>query len=487
MTSRSSNQVKQKPGPKPNPKRFGELRYEGIDDTLTSAAGLPVLLDLFSEDPLFIEFEKCLPARIGNNTYGTERIALLIWLGFLRGYDCIEDLADFEFDAGVMQKFGEIVKPRAIGNYLRDFTEKNNEDLNQFLRTYAIRARKRLSPHLPLVIDIDSTSHVQRGRKIEGVSYNYKSEWCLDSLVAFDEQGFCHGMKLRPGSTFSCEGASDFIREIFPILPVDEVERKKEKACRFLRADSAFCEQKTIHACLERGVTFTLSAHGRTGWKDRVKGGVIQEWVPWVYDEKEIKKAKKNGITLPIVELGSFLYQPTWSENLRFYFVVKRTWVEKKSKRTDTKKVQATEEEDPTFTEGEWLYYGVLTNWNLFETSLQTIMTHHHRRGHAENFIKEGKLGYDLRHFPCKPLKANHAYGLLGLVAHNFIRTIALLDDPTNTHFVKHIRKKLIFIPGKVVRHAKQWWIKIPQHWKKEVDRLLHTWERVLLLSPTPH
>jgi hypothetical protein len=44
----------------------------------------------------------------------------------LRGYDCIEDLAEFELDPAVMQKFGEIPKPRAIGNYLRDFSEKNN-------------------------------------------------------------------------------------------------------------------------------------------------------------------------------------------------------------------------------------------------------------------------------------------------------------------------------------------------------------------------
>ena len=144
-------------------------------------------------------------------------------------------------------------------------------------------------------------------------------------------------------------------------------------------------------------------------------------------------------------------------------------------------------DEDETFVEGEWLYYGVLTNWNLNDHPLQEIMSHHHRRGHAENFIKEGKYSYDLKHFPCKPLKANHAYGLLGLVAHNFIRTLALLDSPDKTHFAKAIRKKFIFIPGKLVSSAKQWWMKIPSYWKKEVDRLLRAWERAFLLSPTPH
>ena len=76
-------------------------------------------------------------------------------------------------------------------------------------------------------------------------------------------------------------------------------------------------------------------------------------------------------------------------------------------------------------------------------------MAHHHRRGHAENFIKEGKHSYDLEHFPRKPLIANHAYGLLGLLAHNFMRTIALLENPVNPHFAKHIRKKINLYPRK--------------------------------------
>jgi hypothetical protein len=446
------------------------------------------MLELFSRSSQFSNFVSNLPTRVGNNTYGTERIALLIWLGFLRGFDCIEDLADFEYDPGVMQKFGEIPTPRSIGNYLRDFSPGNNEGLNEFLRYQAMDVRKRICPDFPLIIDVDSTSHVQRGNTIEGLAYNYKNEWCLDSLVAFDSLGFCHGMKLRPGNTFSSQGAGDFIREIFPILPVDEIERRKAKKKRFFRADSAFCEQESIHACMERGVLFTISAHGRTIWKDKVKAGAIQDWIPWEYSEEEIKSAAEAGTALPQIELGSFVYQPSWNEGVRFYHVVKRTWVTKKTKLPKKKKTQEVSlDEEETFMEGEWLYYGVLTNWNLHEHKLQEIMTHHHGRGHAENFIKEGKIGYDLKHFPCKKMTANHAYGLIGLAAHNFIRIIALLDSTTKPQFVKAIRKRFVFIPGKVISSAKQWWMKIPNHWKKEVDELLHAWEKAFLLSPTLH
>lgn len=469
-----------------NDLNFGELKYGKTDDSLSSTAGLPILLELFSRSWQFSSFARCLPRRTSNNSFQTERMALLVWLGFLRGYDCLDDLADFEHDRGVMQKFGELPTARSIGNYLRDFHEEHLQKLNEFLRQQANEVRRRMYSEKPLIIDLDSTSHVQRGEKAEGLSFNYKNEWCLDSLVAFDDEGFCHGMKLRPGNTFSSNGSAEMIREIFPILPLDELEKKRAKRKRYFRADSAFCEQETIHACLERGVFFTLSAHGRTGWKERVKAGVIQEWTPWQYSETEVQRATKVDVSLPTVELGSFLYEPSWSENLKFYFVVKRTWVTKKTRSSPEKKTQEKGlDEEETFLEGEWLYYGVLTNWNLSETSLQEVMVHHQRRGNAENFIREGKYGYDLKHFPCKKMTANHAYALIGLIAHNFIRTLALLDNPNKPQFAKAIRKKFVFIPGKIIQTAKQFWMKIPNHWMKEVNRLLHAWEKAFLLSPT--
>src|SRR5689334_148603 len=105
--------------------KFGELKYGRADDSLSGTAGLPVLLEVFARSRQFPSFVKHLPSRTSNNTYGSERIALLIWLGFIRGYDCLEDIADFKWDSGVMQKFGEIPTPRSIGNYLRDFTEEH--------------------------------------------------------------------------------------------------------------------------------------------------------------------------------------------------------------------------------------------------------------------------------------------------------------------------------------------------------------------------
>jgi hypothetical protein len=48
--------------------------------------------------------------------------------------------------------------------------------------------------------------------------------------------------------------------------------------------------------------------------------------------------------------------------------------------------------------EGEWTYYGVVSNFNLAEKKLQEVIEFHNKRGNAENFIREKKYGYDLKH-----------------------------------------------------------------------------------------
>ena len=82
------------------------------------------------------------------------------------------------------------------------------------------------------------------------------------------------------------------------------------------------------------------------------------------------------------------------------------------------------------------------------------------------------KYGFDFLHFPCLKLKANHAYLLLGMIAHNLLRWIALIEKPHKPHFSKKLRRRFIYIPGKVVRHARQIFLRIPKKFREEVNRI---------------
>jgi hypothetical protein len=364
---------------------------------------------------------------------------------------------------------GETVAPRTMGDFLRDFEPQNLEAVNRFLATQAKSYRvqlekmlkKQFKPSLAPRLAIDSTSHVQRGTKMEGLAYNYKDEWCLDSQVIFDELGFCWDLELRSGNTKSGVGAGNQIRRAFAAYKFNDE--------KYLSADSAYCNQEVITTCLSVGAKFTLTAnHAYTGWENHIPE--IIEWIPWQYTAEEQARAADSGLKLPDVELGRFFWRPSWNEVLCFPVVVKRT----------------RRSEQLSLLEGEWKYYGVVSNLNLAQMSYQEVIEFHNKRGNAENFIREEKYGYDLKHFPCLELKANHAYGLLAMAAHNVLRWVAIHENPSRPRFAKGIRTRFIHVPGKVVSHARTLVLRVSEHVFKEVNRLREALELKPYSSPIP-
>lgn len=188
------------------------LEFRTTNKRLTAAAGLGILLEAFDQSKLTKPFTKALPSRSSCRSQGSYRLGLIQMASFMRGHDCLADLEEFRKDPMLCEVMkGETVAPRTMGDFLRDFESENLVDFNSFLslqaKAYRVQLEKMLKkafkPSLAPHLRIDSTSHVQHGRKMEGLGYNYKDEWCLDSQVIFDELGFCWDLELRPGSTKS--------------------------------------------------------------------------------------------------------------------------------------------------------------------------------------------------------------------------------------------------------------------------------------------
>ena len=438
---------------------------------LTSTAGLGTLLEAFDESPLRAPFENCLPSReIRGKCQGAYRLGLIQVASFLQGHDCLADLDQFREDPNLAEVMrGETVAPRTMGDFLRDFEPSHLHRMNEFLATqaksYRVQLEKMLKkpfkPSLAPRLNIDSTSHVQRGVKMEGLAYNYKSEWCLDSQVIFDELGFCWDMELRSGNTKSGVGAGDQVRRAFSSYKfADE---------KYLSGDSAYCNQEMITTCLGLGAKFTLTAHqGTTGWENHISE--ITSWSPWKWSAEQVAEAKERDMTLPEIDVGHFYWRPSWNEVLCLPVVVKRT----------------RRSEQLSLIEGEWKYYGVVTNFNLASSSPQDVIAFHNKRGNAENFIREEKYGYDLKHFPCLEMKANHAYGLLAMVAHNILRWVSIHENPSRPRFAKGIRARFVHVPGKVVSHARTLVLRVSQHVFEEVNRIRQALELKPYSSPIP-
>jgi hypothetical protein len=444
-------------------RKLKRIKLIPCDIKLTASSGLGTVLEIFDNSPLAEEFRKCLPERVSHRSAGSYFLALMVMAGHIHGVDAMSDLAQIQEDPYIAKLFDdEVSAVRTVGDFLRDFSPIHIELLNEFLNTMSRTLLSSLQMNLDesfkpkdLIIDMDSTYHLHFGEKIEGVAWNYKNEWSIETQVAFSNLGFCHWLQMRPGNTKSGTDAASAIERIFQDARTQQLRRRE--GCDYFRADSAYCYQEVFRSLLKMGVLFTVTANdATTSWKTRMKEAGLS-WTEWIYSEEEKQEALKKERELSKIEISRFFWQPSWSkETLLFPIVVKRTWKEAKPE-TQTDIFAP----DTILADGEWEYYAVVTNLDLSTWSLQQVIEHHAKRGNAENFVKEEKYNFNLKNFPCQKLLANQAWVQLALVAHNMIRWIALMDAPDRPHYSKKIRNKYIFNAGKLVYHAGQWALRV--------------------------
>lgn len=485
---------------------LNKIKIEKSNEKLTASAGLGTLVELFDQSGMAKAFKDCLPKRVSHRSQGSYKLALNMICGFLHGFDCLDDYDDYQGDDAIAALFGEgTPAARTLGDFLRDFDDEHLEKLNNFLSTQSWGMLASLEKNLPeeyrpqhVSLDCDSTDHVQNGNKMEGLEWNYKNHWCLDSQVVFNHMGLCHGFDLRPGAMKSGVGSDWLVRGAIKDGK-KQMERKFEGRT-FFRGDSAYCHQKLIKLLLDKGVLFAIAAHdGHTGWKEQMKQeGLV--WTPWEYTREEIKKSEEKGRSLPEIDLARFYWSPKWSQKesskLMFPIIVKRTLNKKRYEEERKKGRQfALDLDDGCMKVDPYDYYAIVCNFPLDLStereegdrdrlekqtvrrySLQEVMAFYQKRGNAENFIREGKYGYDLKHFPCLKLKANKAYGLLAMVAHNVLRYVALLMKPEKPNYSKKLRKRYVFHAGKIVKHARQVVLKIAAKGYEEVKELREAW-----------
>ncbi len=161
---------------------LGNIRIEFSDEPLTTSSGLGPMIEAFHKSPLSKDFYRCLPKRDSVRSLGKRRLGLIFLSSFLYGHDAIDDFEEFDQD-DYLENFyrGTIPAPRTMGDFLRDFSDTKQQNLNEYLSFMAHGIRKQFLLSLPgehkpgpLQLSIDSTPHIQHGVKMEGVAMNYK-------------------------------------------------------------------------------------------------------------------------------------------------------------------------------------------------------------------------------------------------------------------------------------------------------------------------
>ncbi|MCB0361417.1 MAG: IS1380 family transposase [Bdellovibrionales bacterium] len=447
-----------------NPKK---IKIEATRESLVAHSGLPTIIDLFDSSPLSKEFSACLPERKSHRSLGSYRLGLILLASLASDHECLDDLLKFEDDESLEEYFrGEIPVPKTMGNFLRDFGPEHIAGLKNFLNKMGPAIRKHCretllghhkiekTPHY----SIDSTFHEQHGDKIEGCAINYEGKWGLQTQVVFDELGINYAGELQTGGTKPGVRGEKLLEGVLAHLRAQKIDTPFERVSQ-VSADSAYIFEDFIKTCMANHSTFFISAPKTIKWEEQID--TDEDWVAWEYHIEEKIKAQKKGYELPVIYLKRWHWSPRWSEGkLKFPVIIKKEW-----------------KADKVFQDcGSWHYHAVATNENLSKHSYQSVIESYRRRANVENHIKEYKINFDAKHLPCLKYNANEAYMLFVLIAHNLLRWIAIIEEPTKPLYAKKLRRKYIFSPGKLVRHARQLVLKVSVKFKEVIEQLKEAW-----------
>ncbi|GEO28066.1 hypothetical protein AAC03nite_38510 [Alicyclobacillus acidoterrestris] len=121
-----------------------------------------------------------------------------------------------------------------------------------------------------------------------------------------------------------------------------------------------------------------------------------------------------------------------------------------------------------------WKYEAIATT---FDWSGEDVWHFYNYRGNAENHIKEAKYGFAVDQFSSKDFDANKALQGLKLLAYNLLvlyKHVAL--QPALCQWTAgRLRRRLFLLPGILVRHARQWSIRLPERAKHLSSQMLQT------------
>lgn len=408
--------------------------------TLSSYSGLHLFSDLISKFEIQALIGPFLPRKKRERGFSSFKKLYSGLLGFIAGAECLDDFDWLGHDP-LFEQLTDSPSSITMGNFLRSFSVRQVEQIRNLLPILAFKMRLWLQPNLYKIIwKMDVTIHQQYGEKMEGVEFSYRQVNGLSSQNLFDDKGLCYGFALRNGAAHSSIGAIDMMETAFKVVP--------KSIQQFFLADSAYANTQIYNTLLNNSVNFAICL------PETVWGSLLKNYgnkIKW--QDTKIRFFESNKC-----EIGDVLYpKKDLSMGKTFLRVVMIRAKKKNVEKGDNH---------------PYHYYAIVTNMSNAEMTNEKIIQFYRKRAQVENNIKDLKNGMDFHHFPCQSLKANHVWGLMGIIAYNLMRMTSFTLFPQTGSFVKTTRRRLVTLAGEVVNHARSIEIRMMDFLAKEVNRL---------------
>ena len=290
-------------------------------------------------------------------------------------------------------------------------TLRQFDDIDKHLRAiiYSIKRPEHV------LLDLDSTLFATYGKQEgEGFNFHYQAHGyhpllCYDGLT-----GDLLKAELRDG-TLHCSNDADKFME--PLLQ-EYIERGIKT---YLRGDSGFSSPKLYKTCEMNGCSYAI----------RLKQNSSLIAHASVKDEELYKATKEDQLSYAVT-YGEFMYQAgSWDYPRRVVFKIEKPYG------------QMTH-----------MYTFIVTNMDM---EAYQIIQYYCGRGKMENFIKEGKNGFDFAAVSSHSKVVNANRMRLHMLAYNLFNWFRRLVLPTNMRKqqIDTIRLKLMKIAARAVRSAR--------------------------------
>jgi DDE family transposase len=340
--------------------------------------------------------------------------------------DCIDDVNMLRAGATEGVLGHRVMAASTCGTFLRSFTFGHVRQLDQLSGLVLARAwAAGAGPgDAAMTIDMDSTVVEVHGYQKQGAAYGYTRVLGHHPLVATRaDTGEVLHVRQRKGSANTGRGAERFVNEL-----AGRVRRAGATGALTLRADSGFYSAKVIDACRRHHMAFSITVNQNSAIKAAIAAIGDEGWVEITYRDggrAEVAETTYKGERL----------------------IVRRT-------RLVGRQAQLWP---------DWRYHAFITN----RTGTTVALDGDHR-DHAviELAIRDLKEGAGWNHSPSGKFWANAAWIVIGALAHNLLRWIAVLGLGHHGPVVaKTLRRHLITVPGRITRSARRRQLHLPRHW----------------------
>lgn len=398
------------------------IKLEASPERLTSLGGLVLVEEWGRAKGIWARVDQ-LFARPGSGRgyEASEYVRPLVWLLHVGGRR-LEDVRELAAEQEVLAQLGlqRLPSADAIGDWLRRQGKGGGVSAIQQTDKEMIRPYLK-SLGAEITIDPDATIIEADKRAAE---WTYQKVKGYQPLLAYVNE-VCVHHQFRAGNVTAGTGALEFIQECEKKLPAGKR--------LYWRSDSAWYQAEVVNHCSQGGRTFSITADQDSAVK------AAQAQIP----ETAWRQFYSKDGTATDREISETVH--CMNETKAAFRLLVLRWPNP---------------QPDLFTRAPYCYHAIATNR---EGSASAVVHLHNQRGESENWHKELKLGYGMEQLPCGELAANAMFFSIGVLAYNLgvLLKAEVLPAEYRHSTVQTLRWQLYRLAGKLVRHGRQWCLKV--------------------------